>query len=56
MKKRFVVVFDCLVMDEPYIKFIEANDADECWEIAYPISMRQGLRQGNFTIYQEVTE
>jgi septin family protein len=51
----YLVVFDCLVMDEPYIKYIKADSLSECEREAYKISCGSGLSQGNYTIYREVT-
>jgi hypothetical protein len=53
--KEYLVVFDCLVMDEPYIKYIKADSLSECEKQAYKISCGSGLSHGNYTIYREVT-
>ena len=53
--KEYLVVFDCLVLDEPYIKYIKADSLSECEKQAYKISCGSGLSQGNYTIYREVT-
>lgn len=53
--KEYLVVFDCLVLDEPYIKYIKAESLSECDRQAYKISCGSGLSQGNYTIYREVT-
>ena len=53
--KEYLVVFDCCVMSEPYIKYIKADSLSECDRQAYKISCGSGLSQGNYTIYREVT-
>lgn len=53
--KTYLVVFDCCVLDEPYIKYIKAESLSECDRQAYKISCGSGLSQGNYTIYREVT-
>ena len=53
--KEYLVVFDCLVVSEPYIKYIKADSLSECERQAYRISCGSGLSQGNYTIYREVT-
>lgn len=53
--KKYLVVFDCCVVDDPYIEYIYANNVDECWDKAMHISStRTGLSQGNFDIYEQV--
>lgn len=52
----YLVVFDCLVIDEPYIQHIKANSLTECWHEAYKISHdRRELSEGNFEIYKLMT-
>ena len=53
--KTYLVVFDCCVLDEPYIKYIKAESLSECDRQAYKISCGSGLSQGNYTIYREIT-
>lgn len=53
--KEYLVVFDCCVVPEPYIKYIRATSLSECDREAYKISCGSGLSQGNYTIYREVT-
>lgn len=52
----YLVVFDCLVMSEPYFQHIKADSLSECWHEAYKISCRPELSQGNFEIYRLMTE
>jgi len=52
----YLVMFDCLVIDEPYFQIIQADTLDECWHEAYKISCRPELSQGNFEIYKKMTE
>ena len=52
----YLVVFDCLVMPEPYIKYIKASSLSECDREAYKISCSSGLSQGNYEIYRHMTE
>lgn len=53
----YLVMFDCLVIDEPYFQHIQANSLDECWQQAYKISVeRRELSDGNFEIYKLMTE
>lgn len=51
---KYLVWFDNCVTDDPLIEFIEAENPDECWEKAYPLSCRTGYSQGNFEIYENV--
>lgn len=51
----YLVVFDCCVMDEPYIKYIKAASLSECDREAYKISCGSGLSQGNYEIYRHMT-
>lgn len=53
----YLVVFDCLVMAEPYFEHIKADSLDECWHKAYKMSVeRRELSDGNFDIYRLMTE
>lgn len=53
----YLVMFDCLVVPEPYFEFIKADNLSECWNKAYAISMkRRELSEGNFEIYKHMTE
>lgn len=52
----FLVVFDCMVMPEPYIKYIKADSLSECDREAYKISCGSGLSQGNYEIYRHMTQ
>jgi hypothetical protein len=50
-------MFDCLVVDEPYFKYIKADSLSECWDKAYAISMNNRvLSDGNFEIFKLMTE
>jgi hypothetical protein len=52
----YLVMFDCLVIDEPYFEFIKADNLAECWHKAYAISRRPELSEGNFEIYKHMTD
>ena len=53
----YLVVFDCLVVAEPYLQHIKADSLDECWHEAYKISRsKPELSDGNFEIYRLMTE
>lgn len=53
----YLVVFDCLVMAEPYFEHIKADSLSECWDKAYKMSMEiRELSDGNFSIYKLMTE
>ena len=53
----YLVMFDCLVVPEPYFEHIKADSLSECWDKAYKISMsRRELSDGNFEIYKLMTE
>lgn len=52
----YLVVFDCCVMDEPYIKLIKADSLYECDVQAYKISCGSGLSQGNYEIFRRMEE
>ena len=53
----FLVVFDCLVMDEPYIEFIHADSLDECDKKAWKISCtKRELADGGYEIYRHMTQ
>ena len=53
----YLVMFDCLVVAEPYFQHIQANSLDDCWRQAYEISRsRHELSEGNFEIYKLMTE
>lgn len=53
----YLVMFDCLVVAEPYFQYIQANSLDEAWQQAYKISVeRRELSDGNFEIYKLMTE
>ena len=52
----YLVVFDCLVMSEPYIEYIKADSLSECDRKAYKISCRSGLSQGNYEIFRRMEE
>lgn len=53
----YLVMFDCLVIDEPYFEYIKADSLKECWDKAYAISMNNRvLSDGNFEIYKLMTE
>ena len=52
MKKyRFICVIDCCVMDEPYIKYIEADSIEEADQIAWEMSTGTGLSEGNYQLF-----
>ena len=53
----YLVMFDCLVVPEPYFEHIKADSLSECWHKAYKISMdRRELSDGNFETYKLMTE
>ena len=53
----YLVMFDCLVVPEPYFQYIKADSLSECWEKAYKISIdTRELSDGNFEIYKLMTE
>lgn len=53
----YLVVFDCLVMAEPYFEHIKADSLSEAWHKAYEISVKtRELSDGNFEIYRLMTE
>ena len=53
----FLVVFDCLIMAEPYFEHIKADTLSECWDKAYKMSLEiRELSDGNFSIYKLMTE
>ena len=52
----YLVMFECLVLDEPYFQHIKADTLSECWDKAYAISRRSELSEGNFEIYKLMTE
>lgn len=52
----YLVMFDCLVLDEPYFQHIKADTLAECWDKAYVISRRPELSEGNFEIYKLMTD
>jgi hypothetical protein len=52
----YLVVFDCCVLDEPYIKIIKADSLSECDREAYKISCGSGLSQGNYEIFRRMEE
>ena len=53
----YLVMFDCLVIDEPYFEYIKADSLDECWHEANKISRSNPvLSDGNFEIYRLMTE
>ena len=53
----YLVVFDCLVMAEPYFEHIKADSLSECWDKAYKMSLEiRELSTGNFEIYKLMTE
>ena len=52
----YLVMFDCLVVPEPYFEHIQADTLQECWHKAYKISVdRRELSDGNFEIYRLMT-
>lgn len=51
----YLVMFDCLVVSEPYFEFIKADNLAECWHKAYEISRRPELSEGNFETYKHMT-
>lgn len=54
--QTYLVMFDCLVVAEPYFQHIKAESIDECWHKAYEISRsRRELSEGNFEIYKLIT-
>ena len=53
----YLVVFDCLVMAEPFFEHIKADSLSEADDIAYKMSYdRRELSTGNFSIYRLMTE
>ena len=53
----YLVMFDCLVVPEPYFQHIQADSLDECWHKAYKISVEtRELSDGNFSIYKLMTD
>ena len=53
----YLVMFDCLVVAEPFFLHIQADNLDECWHKAYKISVeRRELSDGNFEIYRLTTQ
>ena len=53
----YLVMFDCLVVPEPYFQHIQADSLSECWDKAYKISIdTRELSDGNFEIYKLMIE
>lgn len=53
----YLVMFDCLVIDEPYFEYIKADSLKECLDKAYAISVENRvLSDGNFEIFKLMTE
>ncbi len=53
----YLVVFNCLVMAEPYFEHIKADNLSDAWYEAYKMSYeRRELETGNFEIYRLMTE
>ena len=53
----YLVVFDCLVMAEPYFEHIKADSLTEADRIAYKMSYeRRELSTGNYDIYKLMTQ
>lgn len=53
----YLVMFDCLVVPEPYFKHIKADSLSEAWDKAYKISYdTRELSTGNFEIYRLMTD
>lgn len=53
----YLVVFDCLVMAEPYFEHIKADSLSEADRIAYKMSYeRRELSTGNYDIYKLMTQ
>lgn len=53
----YLVMFDCLVVAEPYFEYIKADTVNECWLKAFEISRsRRELSEGSFEIYRLMTE
>lgn len=53
----YLVVFDCLVMAEPYFEHIKADSLSEADRIAYKMSYeRSELSTGNYDIYKLMTQ
>lgn len=53
----YLVVFNCLVMAEPFFEHIKADNLNEAWHQAYKMSTeRRELETGNFEIYRLMTE
>lgn len=53
----YLVVFDCLVMAEPFFEHIKADSLTEADRIAYKMSYeRRELSTGNYDIYRLMTQ
>ena len=53
----YLVVFDCLVMAEPFFEHIKADSLTEADRIAYKMSYeRRELSTGNYDIYKLMTQ
>ena len=53
----YLVVFNCLVMAEPFFQHIKADSLAEAWHEAYKMSYeRRELETGDFEIYRLMTE
>lgn len=49
--KTFVVEFTNLVTGDPFIEFIHAKNDDIAWDTAFEKSKREGLAEGDFSLY-----
>ena len=53
----YLVVFECLVMADPYFEHIKADSLTEADRIAYKMSYeRRELSTGNYDIYRLMTQ
>lgn len=49
--KTFMVEFTNLVTGDPFIEIIHAENDGIAWDIAYEKSNREGLAQGDYSMY-----
>lgn len=53
---KYLVLFDNCVTDDPLVHIVYAENYEECWRKAYPISLNTGYSEGNFEIFESVDQ
>ena len=53
---KYLVLFDNCVTNDLLVHVIYAENYEECWKTAYPISQKIGYSEGNFEVFESADQ